>query len=111
MTDPSYTWLRIDEALEKMPPGDTSPPIMILELGVRKICVTLFEGQYYGFAFLCPHNGASMAEGRIDERGNVACPVHKYKFSIRNGRNVTGEGYFLKTYPIERREDGIFVRL
>jgi 3-phenylpropionate/trans-cinnamate dioxygenase ferredoxin subunit len=27
---------------------------------------------------------------------------------MENGRNTSGEGYFLKTYPLETREDGIY---
>jgi 3-phenylpropionate/trans-cinnamate dioxygenase ferredoxin subunit len=28
---------------------------------------------------------------------------------MQNGRNITGEGYYLKTYAIEQREEGIFI--
>jgi 3-phenylpropionate/trans-cinnamate dioxygenase ferredoxin subunit len=28
---------------------------------------------------------------------------------MKNGRNTTGEGYFLKTYPVEQRQEGIFI--
>lgn len=47
-----------------------------------------------------------MADGVIDAAGNVVCPLHRYKFSLKNGYNSSGEGYYLKTYPIEQREDG-----
>ena len=33
------------------------------------------------------------------------------KFNLKNGRDANGEGYSLKTYPVERRSDGIFVGL
>ena len=57
----------------------------------------------------CPHAGGQMADGHIDALGNIVCPLHRYKFSLQNGGNVTGEGYFLKTYPVEIREEGIFI--
>ncbi len=28
---------------------------------------------------------------------------------MQNGRNVSGEGYYLKHWPVEAREDGIYV--
>ncbi|MEI9944281.1 MAG: hypothetical protein WDN26_08640 [Chitinophagaceae bacterium] len=28
---------------------------------------------------------------------------------MNNGRNVSGEGYYLKHWPTELREDGLFV--
>ena len=45
----------------------------------------------------------------MDGVGNIVCPLHRYKFNLETGRNVTGEGYFLKTYPVESRPDGIYV--
>jgi len=30
---------------------------------------------------------------------------------MKNGRNVSGEGYYLKHWPVEVREDGIYVGL
>jgi len=50
-----------------------------------------------------------MADGFIDATGQVVCPLHRYRFNIKNGRNTSGEGYYLKTYPLERREDGLYV--
>ncbi|MCX6337228.1 MAG: hypothetical protein NT153_08110 [Bacteroidetes bacterium] len=52
-----------------------------------------------------------MADGYIDATGQIVCPLHRYRFSLQNGRNTSGEGYYLKTYPIEHREDGIFIGL
>lgn len=45
----------------------------------------------------------------IDDQNNVTCPLHQYKFSLQNGRNVSGEGYFLKIYPLEITAAGIFI--
>jgi 3-phenylpropionate/trans-cinnamate dioxygenase ferredoxin subunit len=48
-------------------------------------------------------------EGYIDALGNVVCPLHRYKFDLKNGRNISGEGYYLKNWPVEIREDGVYV--
>jgi 3-phenylpropionate/trans-cinnamate dioxygenase ferredoxin subunit len=39
------------------------------------------------------------------------CPLHRYRFSLANGRNTSGEGYFLKTYPVKEDDDGVWVGL
>ena len=52
-----------------------------------------------------------MAEGYIDALGNVVCPLHRYKYDMKNGRNVSGEGYFLAHWPVELREEGVFVAM
>jgi 3-phenylpropionate/trans-cinnamate dioxygenase ferredoxin subunit len=71
--------------------------------------VALVGDKLKACAAKCPHAGARMAEGYIDALGNIVCPLHRYKFSLSGGRNVSGEGYFLKTYAVEERADGIYV--
>ncbi|MBV8254848.1 MAG: Rieske 2Fe-2S domain-containing protein [Chitinophaga sp.] len=100
-----YTWYKLDEFSLPVTESD----IKILEVNGKKLCCTLFGGQLFAFAYKCPHASGIMADGFIDNAGNVVCPLHRYRFSIKNGRNVSGEGYFLKTYPVEQREDGYFL--
>ena len=59
----------------------------------------------------CPHAGGIMSNGYIDAMGNIVCPLHGYKFNIQDGRNITGEGYFLKTFPVEIRAGGVFISI
>jgi len=47
----------------------------------------------------------------MDDAGNVVCPLHRYRFNIKNGYNSSGEGFYLKTYPLEKREDGLYIGL
>lgn len=79
--------------------------------GERSICIARFDQKLYAFSNKCPHASGLFINGYIDAVGNVVCPVHRYKFCMRNGRNVTGEGYFLKNWPVEIRDDGIYVGL
>ena len=50
-----------------------------------------------------------MMEGYVTGGCNIVCPVHNLKFNLKNGRDVNGEGYTLKTYPVEVREDGVWL--
>jgi nitrite reductase/ring-hydroxylating ferredoxin subunit len=104
-----YKWHKVaaSEAEIKWSSGD----IGVVEVEGKKVCIARFKDGWYGFAHHCPHAGGLMDEGYLDDAGNVVCPVHHYKFSLRNGRNSSGEGYKLKTYPVELRPDGIFVGL
>ena len=80
-----------------------------VEAGGRKICLGRHNGQLFAFAPKCPHAGGRLVHGYIDASGNVVCPLHRYKFSMKNGRNMSGEGYYLKHWPVEVREEGVFV--
>ena len=83
--------------------------IAVVEVAGKKLCIGRHRDQFFGFAFKCPHAGGNLSEGHIDALGNVVCPLHRYKFSMANGRNTSGEGYFLKHWPVEWREDGVYI--
>lgn len=85
--------------------------IAVAELKGKKICIAHYKDSVFAFAYKCPHAGGILADGHIDAMGNIVCPLHRYKYDLRNGRNVSGEGYYLKQWPVEIREEGVFVEM
>ncbi len=85
--------------------------LAIVEINGKIITLANHQEKVFAVAYKCPHASAVMAEGYIDGVGNIVCPLHRFKFSLDKGRNVSGEGYYLKTFPIEHRKDGIYVCL
>ena len=81
----------------------------VIEIYGKKICVCKYKNEWFAFAYNCPHAGGIMAEGYIDGSGNISCPIHSYKFSLKNGRSKSPEGYCLKTYRVELRKEGFFI--
>jgi nitrite reductase/ring-hydroxylating ferredoxin subunit len=81
----------------------------LVDAGDKKITLARFGGQLFAFTQKCPHAGGMMADGYINASGQVTCPLHRYRFDMKNGRNTSGEGYYLKTFAVEIREDGIYV--
>lgn len=100
-------WVRLASTPEELPFGRDG--LIEIEIGDKQICLARHEGQVFACTARCPHAGGYISEGYIDPQGNVVCPLHRYKFSLANGRNVSGEGYYLKTYPVETRPDGIYI--
>jgi len=80
-------------------------------VGERKIGFLKRGEKVYAFTAACPHAGAPLCNGWVDALGRIVCPDHKYRFDPVNGRNTTGEGYKLFTYPVEIRDGEIFVGL
>ncbi|RYY53324.1 MAG: (2Fe-2S)-binding protein [Chitinophagaceae bacterium] len=108
MPDPKHIeWIKIADHVTDI--EFASNRIGVVKVKGKQICVGKHNDQVFAFAYKCPHAGGIMADGYIDPLGNVMCPLHRYKFDMKNGRNVTGEGYYLKRWPVEQREDGIFV--
>ena len=106
MSEKKYRWSRIAPAGERVAEEGS---IAVVEAGHRKVCVARWQGNLYAFAYKCPHAGGVLADGYLEAQGNVVCPVHRYKYNIRSGFNSSGEGYYLSNYPVEEREEGIYV--
>jgi nitrite reductase/ring-hydroxylating ferredoxin subunit len=102
-----YKWHKIADNIEEI--NFSSEGLSSIEVEGKKICIAYKGEMVFACTHKCPHAGGDMSNGYIDALGNIVCPLHRYKFALSTGRNTTGEGYFLKTYPIEIRENGIFV--
>ena len=107
MTEKKYRWHKIADSLSEI--DFASNNIAVVDLNGKNICLGKFNDALFAFAFKCPHAGGTLADGYIDALGNIVCPLHRYKYNIANGRNTSGEGYYLKHWPLEMREDGVFV--
>jgi nitrite reductase/ring-hydroxylating ferredoxin subunit len=103
----TYKWHKVADNIDEI--NFSSEGLATVEVIGKKICVAYKNDMIFSCSVKCPHAGGDMSQGHIDALGNIVCPLHRYKFALASGRNSTGEGYFLKTYPIENRENGVFV--
>lgn len=76
----------------------------------RSIVVFNVEGQLRAVDNSCPHNGASLASGRLD--GNVLqCPAHGLRFDLATGCMPGAGGLCLKTYAIQETDGHIVIQM
>ena len=80
-----------------------------MQVAGKQVCIAKVNDTLYACSSKCPHAGGTIADGFIDASNNIVCPVHRYKFNLQNGRNVSGEGFYLKIYPVDQREDGVYI--
>lgn len=107
MSEKKYQWFKIaEDENELVFPLNN---LLIIEVNSKRITLAKYNQQLFACAYACPHASGILAEGYIDAIGNIVCPVHRYKFTLSNGRNVSGEGYYLKTYPVKSDNDGVFI--
>jgi 3-phenylpropionate/trans-cinnamate dioxygenase ferredoxin subunit len=62
----------------------------IVTLGDDPFRVLAHEGRLLAHPIVCPHQGASLADARI-EAGAVVCPWHGYRFDCESGRGPSGQ--------------------
>ena len=100
-------WVKVAESIAEIP--FNAAGLAEVDAGGKKVCIGRYKEGLFAFAQKCPHASGLLSGGFIDALGNVVCPLHRYKFCMKNGRNVSGEGYYLKHWPVEVREDGVYV--
>lgn len=79
-----------------------------MSCGLRTLCLTRFEGEVAALDNRCPHQGGPLGEGSI-ENGMLRCPWHGWDFHPTTGKPPGGYDDGVETFPVEEREDGIWV--
>jgi nitrite reductase/ring-hydroxylating ferredoxin subunit len=101
-----YSWYKVEELQLSELREDALTEV---RAGERQVGLLKRGNVVMAFAAACPHAGARLCDGWLDPLGRIVCPEHKYRFDPANGRNTTGEGYKLFTYPVEIKDDGIYI--
>ncbi|MFO0955921.1 MAG: nitrite reductase small subunit NirD [Isosphaeraceae bacterium] len=72
-----------------------------LEVGDRIIALFHCGGQYYAMDDACPHQGAPLSDGVLDDNDrSVTCTWHGWRFSLEDGRHLEGSKCRVPTYPV-----------
>lgn len=81
--------------------------LLRVEAAGKGLALASVDGRITALDDRCPHFGASLSDGTI-EGGVVVCPWHGREYDLVTGR--CGGGFEnVNAYPVEVREDGIFV--
>ena len=102
MTD--TVWYKVASSREELPEGR----VKSVTCGVQTICLTHFDGQLAALDNRCPHQGGPLGEGSI-ENGLLRCPWHGWDFHPITGKPPGGYDDGVTTYPLEIRDDGVYV--
>ena len=91
---------------EDLPIGKSA----IISAGEDEIALFNYKGKYYAVTNKCPHRGAPLGEGRIEE-GIVICPNHEWRFKLESGANMQNPELFIPTYPVKVKNENIYIGL
>ncbi|MEM9293663.1 MAG: thiamine pyrophosphate-dependent enzyme [Acidobacteriota bacterium] len=98
-------WHRV-AATDELPEGR----VMSVSVGHVNLCLTHHEGEYGALDNACPHQGGPLGEGSI-ENGYLRCPWHGWDYCPLTGKPPGGYDDGVDTFPVEERDDGIYVGL
>lgn len=101
----NLVWYKVLDNPAQLPEGR----VMTVNAGHKGICLTHVKGEFGGLDNKCPHQGGPLGEGSI-ENGLLRCPWHGWDYDPISGK-APGFDDGVETYPVEIREDGIYVGL
>ena len=100
----TVAWHRIDPG-----PLEVDGLTTVVAAG-RALCVTRTAEGYGVLDNRCPHQGGPLGDGHI-ENGYVICPWHGYEYHPCTGSPPPGFTDGATSYPVEHRDDGLYVEL
>ncbi|HAA15198.1 MAG TPA: Rieske (2Fe-2S) protein [Cytophagales bacterium] len=82
-----------------------------LRIGTRVICLARTPSGYYAVEDSCPHRGVALSDGHINYLEEVVCPLHSYRYSLKNGRECDQATMDVETYPLRWQEGALQIGL
>ena len=79
-------------------------------LGGRLIAVFHSAGQYQAIDDTCPHMGASLSGGYVED-GIVTCPWHAWRFRLCDGVWADNPRIKIGSYPVRVEGDAVQVQV
>lgn len=86
----------LDEARTRLPENSIVP----LNLGTKALAIVRRNEELFIFERNCPHQHASLLEARFNNYEEIICPLHEYRFHLKNGKEAQQRCRELKTYPV-----------
>lgn len=91
-------------ACADVPPGGGVP----IDVSGRIIALFNVDGVFHAVDNECPHKGGSLAEGAL-QGTNIVCPLHRWQFSLVDGRNPVSRDLCVRSYPLEIRGGDVWI--
>lgn len=97
-----HTVCRVDEVSE----GEGKTVV----IGNKLIAVFRYQGQYFAIDDVCPHMGASLSGGYLEE-GIVTCPWHAWRFRLADGAWADNPRIKIGCYNVRVQDHVIQIQL
>jgi nitrite reductase/ring-hydroxylating ferredoxin subunit len=82
----------------------------LVEVDGLSIGVFHHKGKWIALRNSCLHRGGPVCTGTLDG-DTLTCPWHGYQYDVRDGHLYLDPSAHLARYPVEVREDGVYLRV
>ncbi|MEM8566248.1 MAG: Rieske (2Fe-2S) protein [Bacteroidota bacterium] len=102
-------WVKVFESLDKAQDIFGVKSFVKLVIGKTEICLVKFENHIYAVSDICPHQYENLSKGQVTAYGEIVCPLHFYRFSLKTGSECLNRTKDLKTFRVRADQSGLFV--
>lgn len=95
-------WYKVAET------GVITTQVNKINAGGKNLCLVKDGESFFALSSKCPHAGADLTNGWCENK-KLICPFHRYAYDLETGRGNAGQNDFVPTYPVEIRENDIYV--
>lgn len=81
-----------------------------IKVNDKSIALYKHKNNIYAIRNSCPHQGADLADGHINE-SKVVCPLHRWSFDLKTGAFVGNENIRIPTYEVKVENNDIYILL
>jgi len=83
---------------------------LVVGVGRKEIAVFRDGGNYFAIDDCCPHAGASLAGGHV-ENGTVTCPWHAWRFRLSDGAWADNPKVKTGCYAVSIADGSVYVEV
>ncbi len=102
-------WYKLFSSKESMEQSLAVNQPVKVTAGGNTICVVRSMKGVFAFDDACPHLMFPLHRGRINPFGEIVCALHSYRYNMATGEEADMKGKDLTCYPLEWKEDGLYV--
>jgi 3-phenylpropionate/trans-cinnamate dioxygenase ferredoxin subunit len=105
----SLDWIKIYDFKKHGNEPQQPYTVRTIEVDGKRFCMARNQEGYFALQDICPHAGGRFGNGGTCDDMVLVCPIHRYRFDLKTGKGLQGD--YLDTYPVEVRDDGVYVGL
>lgn len=102
-------WYKVFNSVQDAENKIANQKAILVKIGERRFALARSGHNFFATADACPHNSESLSKGWVNHIGEIVCPWHNYRFNLQSGRECNSRTEDLETFPIEERENGLFL--
>lgn len=91
--------------LADIPPGCRK----LVRIDTLEVALFNFNGTVYAIKNRCPHRGGPLIRGFLDATGGIKCPLHGWRFDLRDGSSQRPA--CATTYPVKIEEGFLYLSI